>query len=42
MKLYKKQKQIQQVLMKKGNLQNKNILYLANLFINYYSIIDSH
>ena len=31
-----------QILMKKGNLQNAKFLYFTFIFINYYSNIDIH
>ena len=36
-----KQKQFQQVLMKKSSLENAKCLCFTCMFINYYSIIDS-
>ena len=40
-KILKKQKLLQQVLMKKSNLQNATSLYSTCIFMDYYSIIDS-
>ena len=42
MELSKKQKLLQNILMKKDNLKNKTFLYFACLLINENSITDSY